>query len=82
MPEERGGAWLHGTEIHVAGAPEFLSRRVLDFLRAEARRRFAVLVAEKAVMAGVKPRRIIVKDTSSRWGSCAPDGSLAFSWRW
>ena len=42
---------------------------MLDFLRAEARRRFAVLVAEKAVMAGVKPRRIIVKDTSSRWGS-------------
>ena len=29
----------------------------------------------------MKPRAIRVKDTRSRWGSCAPDGTLAFSWR-
>ncbi len=23
----------------------------------------------------------MIKDTRSRWGSCAPDGTLAFSWR-
>jgi predicted metal-dependent hydrolase len=38
-------------------------------------------VAEKAQLAQVKPGRISVKDTSTRWGSCAPDGALAFSWR-
>ena len=81
LPGHRGGAWLQGGEIHVAGRPEFLRRRVLDFLRAEARRRLSVLVAEKAALARAHPRRIAVKDTSSRWGSCAPDGSLAFSWR-
>ncbi|MCL2428416.1 MAG: M48 family metallopeptidase, partial [Alphaproteobacteria bacterium] len=56
---------------------------VVDLLRAEARRRFATLVATKTARtpAGLKVRRIIVKDTTSRWGSCAPDGSLAFSWR-
>jgi predicted metal-dependent hydrolase len=79
--EGRGGAWLHGGEIWVTGAPEFLPRRVRDFLRGEARRRFASIVAEKAALAGAHPRRVAVKDTSSRWGSCAPDGSLAFSWR-
>jgi predicted metal-dependent hydrolase len=29
----------------------------------------------------VRPQAIRLKDTRSRWGSCAPDGTLAFSWR-
>jgi hypothetical protein len=81
VPQARGGAWLSESEIHVAGAPEFLPRRIADFLKAEARRRLAALVVAKAGEAGLTARRLTVKDTSSRWGSCAPDGSLAFSWR-
>ncbi len=81
VPDRRGGAWVEAGCILVAGKPEFLPRRVADFLRGEARRRLGLLVAEKAASAQVSPRRITVKDTSSRWGSCAPDGSLAFSWR-
>jgi predicted metal-dependent hydrolase len=80
-PEARGGAWLCDGEIHVAGAPEFLVRRVTDFLKAEARTRLGNLAFAKATGANLKVRRISVKDTSSRWGSCAPDGSIAFSWR-
>lgn len=83
--DARGGAWLQDGAIHVAGSPEFLARRVRDFLRTEARRRFTLLVTEKARglnKAGDRPvRRLTVKDTSSRWGSCAIDGSLSFSWR-
>ncbi|MEO0818259.1 MAG: SprT family zinc-dependent metalloprotease, partial [Pseudomonadota bacterium] len=30
---------------------------------------------------GVEARRIAVKDTRSRWGSCTSDGRLSFSWR-
>ncbi len=81
VPDRRGGAWLEDGAICVSGAPEFLSRRVSDLLRAEARRRLVRIVAEKARMANAEPRRITVKDTSSRWGSCATNGSLAFSWR-
>lgn len=77
----RGGAWIAGETIMVAGAPEFLPRRVADFLRAEARRRFSALVAAKAGAAGLTAKRVTVKDTRSRWGSCAPDGTIAFSWR-
>ena len=39
------------------------------------------LVVAKTATLGVTARRIAVKDTRSRWGSCAVDGSLAFSWR-
>ncbi|MBV8397938.1 MAG: M48 family metallopeptidase [Acetobacteraceae bacterium] len=81
MPNARGGAWLQEGELCVAGRPEFLSRRVKDFLRSEARHRIGALAAEKAAAAGLRHSRLTVKDTRSRWGSCASDGSLAFSWR-
>lgn len=81
IPGGCGGAWLHDNELQVAGEREFLQRRVTDFLRAEARRRLSALVSAKAATAGVHAHRLAVKDTTSRWGSCAPDGSLAFSWR-
>jgi hypothetical protein len=77
----RGGAWLEDGELHVTGRPEFLPRRVVDFLRAEAGRRLAAQARVKAAQAGLVPARITIKDTTSRWGSCAPDGALAFSWR-
>jgi predicted metal-dependent hydrolase len=80
-PGIRGGAWIEAGELIVTGSAEFLARRTRDFLRAEAQRRLVGLVADKAALADVRPRRVTVKDTKSRWGSCAPDGSLAFSWR-
>jgi predicted metal-dependent hydrolase len=80
-PRARGGAFLDGHVIVVTGAREFLPRRVADFLRAEAKRRISVLLAPYAAALEVKPRAIRLKDTRSRWGSCAPDGTLAFSWR-
>lgn len=81
VPQARGGAWLADGELHVTGAPEFLCRRVTDFLRAEARRRFTLMVTLKATSATLRARRVVVKDTSSRWGSCAPDGTIALCWR-
>jgi len=80
-PAARGGAFLLDQELHVTGAPEFLSRRVRDFLRREALRRLSALVMAKAGLIAIVPKRVTVKDTTSRWGSCAPDKSLALSWR-
>ena len=80
-PDARGAVWLQDNELHVAGAPEFLRRRVLDFLRTEARRRMSALALVKAAMLDASIRRVTVKDTRTRWGSCATDGSLAFCWR-
>ncbi|WP_428486155.1 M48 family metallopeptidase [Rhodopila sp.] len=77
----RGAAWIADGALHVAGAPEFLSRRIRDFLHQEARRRLTEVTMAKASLVGVRPRRVTMKDTSSRWGSCAPDKSIALSWR-
>ena len=81
MPGRRGAVWLEDGEIRVAGEVDFLARRVGDFLRAEARRMLSGLVAEKAALAQLRPSRVTVKDTRSRWGSCAANRALAFSWR-
>ncbi len=81
VPGARRGVWLEGGEIRVSGDVAFLPRRVRDFLRAEAKQRLSALVAEKAASLGATVRRVRVRDTRSRWGSCGADGSLAFSWR-
>jgi predicted metal-dependent hydrolase len=80
-PSELGGAWLENGELHVTGDREFLARRVGDFLRAEARRRLTALAMRKAALARATITRLSIKDTRTRWGSCAADGSLSFCWR-
>ncbi len=75
------GTRLVGQELVVSGTAEFLARRVTDFLRLEARRRLATAAVAKADGAGLKARRVVIKDTRSRWGSCTADGTLMFSWR-
>ena len=77
----RGGAWIEERKIFVTGEPEFLARRVTDCLRRLARQRLTALAAEKGKSAGLTPKCVRVKDTRTRWGSCAPDGTLAFCWR-
>lgn len=80
-PARRGGAFLEGGALVVTGEAEFLPRRALAFLRGEAARRIAAALPGHCEALGVRPRAVRVKDTKSRWGSCAPDRTLAFSWR-
>jgi predicted metal-dependent hydrolase len=75
------GSRIEGGAIIVGGAEEFLARRVTDALRAEAKRRIAPLIVKHATALEVRVPAIRLKDTKSRWGSCAPDGTIAFSWR-
>jgi len=77
----RGGAWLEPGRICVTGGPEFLPRRVADCLKRLARQKLTALAAEKSRLSGLAPKCVRVKDTKTRWGSCAPDGTLAFCWR-
>jgi predicted metal-dependent hydrolase len=81
VPDGRGGAWIGDGQIFVTGEPEFLARRVTDCLKRRARQKFTALAAEKAALAGAKINAVRIKDTRTRWGSCAPDGTLAFCWR-
>lgn len=65
----------------VPGEPEFLPRRVGDWLRREARRDLEIAVSRHAVKLGRSPAGLRIGDPKSRWGSCSPQGVLTFSWR-
>jgi hypothetical protein len=80
VPGHRGVV-VEDRAIRIGGEAEFVPRRVADFFRAEARRCLGELVRQKAALAQVEPNRVTVKDTRSRWGSCAANRNLAFSWR-
>jgi hypothetical protein len=70
-----------GARIVVSGDPAFVRRRVLDFLRREARRDLEAATLRHAAALGVSVSRVTVKDTTSRWGSCSARGAIAYSWR-
>lgn len=77
----RGTVWRDGSEIHVAGQPEHLPRRLRDWLTAELRVQLVPLVQVKAQRVERSVKRITLRDSRSRWGSCGPDGGMSFSWR-
>jgi predicted metal-dependent hydrolase len=78
---DRGGAWLEPGALCVAGDIRHLPRRVTDFLRERARHELGTRARAMATVIGRRIVRISVRDTRSRWGSCAHDGALCFSWR-
>src|SRR5262245_3075393 len=79
--DTRGTVWREGAEIHVAGQPEHLPRRLRDWLTGELRQALVPLVHAKARQVERPVKRITLRDSRSRWGSCGPDGGLSFSWR-
>lgn len=67
--------------ILVPGDPNFLARRLTDWLRVQAKQELSLRVAHHASQLNVRPARITIRDQSSRWGSCSQTRTLSFSWR-
>ena len=75
---------VFGTDFRVVqkeigGAPEFLDRRVRDKIKRE------FFIRAREIMRGLppelRPKKLLVKDTRSRWGSCSISGVVSLSWR-
>jgi predicted metal-dependent hydrolase len=67
--------------ICVSGGESHGPRRLSDWLRTEAKADLSARVAHHAANLGVRPKRISIRDQSSRWGSCSTTGTISFSWR-
>lgn len=79
----RGGILIREEEkeLHISCSSDHLSRRLHDFLKKEAQAAFEEAVRVHCDTLGFAPRRVSVRDTTSRWGSCSASGALSFSWR-
>lgn len=68
-------------QLLVSGLAEHAPRRLMDWLWKEARADLDVSVQKYSSQIGIHPKRVTVRDQSSRWGSCSTTGVLSFSWR-
>jgi predicted metal-dependent hydrolase len=85
VPAARGTVTValsgEGPVLIVPCRAEHLRRRVLDFMKREARKDLERAALRHAMMLGVRIKAVRLRDQVSRWGSCTTTGHLSFSWR-
>ncbi|WP_417687269.1 M48 family metallopeptidase [Roseibium sp.] len=77
-------AWRHEgemPELLVPGADDHVPRKLVTWLKGQAKDDLTRAVAHHAGRLGAEFSAITIRDTRSRWGSCASNGNLSFSWR-
>lgn len=81
QPERRGGAFFEDSKLIVCGKPEFIHRRITDFLKKLAAEKLLELSQQKASLIGCQVHNVCIKDTKSRWGSCSNRNNINYNWR-
>ncbi len=88
-PGVRGTVWVEAENLAMGqvaalcsgGEAPFVARRVQDFLIKQARLDLSAAIARHTAALGLVARRMTLRDTTTRWGSCSSSGTLNFSWR-
>jgi predicted metal-dependent hydrolase len=77
----RGHATLADGILTIPCPEEALPKRTEEWLKAQLRTEILREATGMAAALGLTFRRVSLRDTSSRWGSCSSAGNLSFCWR-
>jgi len=72
---------VQGSYLMVSGDSAFLNRRVTDFIKGQTQNYIGIKAPALAKKINCSVNRIVLKDTTSRWGSCSGKNNLNFCWR-
>jgi predicted metal-dependent hydrolase len=67
--------------ICVSGGQDHGPRRLMDWLRNQAKADLSERTFHHAANLGCSAKRVTVRDQSTRWGSCSTTGTISYSWR-
>lgn len=81
VPDLRCAWMLKDGQLMISGKREHFERKVMEAIRKMAKTHLSELASYHAKRVGKPVRRVSVRDTKSRWGSCSSTGNLSFSWR-
>ncbi len=68
-----------GQVLIIGGTPDMFERRVRDFVKDEFLKELKQMI--RSAPQEFWPKKIALRDTTSRWGSCSSSGTMSFSWR-
>lgn len=78
-PGARSDVFTDDGILVVGGGADMFERRVRDFVKAEFLKEVKNII--KSAPCEFWPKKIAIRDTVSRWGSCSSSGTMSFSWR-
>ncbi len=67
--------------LHVVTNKQDPTLRITRFLKSVAAENFLIMAREKAGLISATVHNVTVRDMSTRWGSCGPDGNMSLNWR-
>ena len=86
-PKDFGNVWLKEgpdiqiPELRVSGGSDHIARRVKDWLKKYAKNEVTYKATKFSNLLNKEIKKVSVRDTRTRWGSCSSRGNLSFSWR-
>lgn len=80
-PAARAGVRHEDDLLIVSGDAAHVPRRVRDWIKDQARRHLGETARQYAARLDKTVKKIVIRDTRTRWGSCSRDGVVSLSWR-